>query len=275
MVATYFAAGGSIAGPPGPQGPQGPAGPAGQNGADGAAGAQGAQGPIGPTGAQGPAGAPGGSVAWRGTWAAGTLYNPRDGVTYDGSSYVQANASATSTGERPDLTPAVWQLIAAKGATGANGTNGATGATGPAGASLSVLGGTAYQPNTSDPQPVLAASAGFASDLTVVAGASLPAFTFTAPASGRIKVNITGQVFQSSNFRYVGFRLSGATAVPCLPERSVSLNAPGQIDGAVVVTGLTPGGTYTFTPAGYNFSGSGWTASQSTNLDALSYVVEG
>ena len=127
-------------GQPGPAGPQGPAGPkgdpgnqgpAGAQGAPGAAGAQGAQGPQGPIG---PAGAPGGSVAWRGAYAAGTVYAERDGVAHLGNSYVNVSAVG-SVGVAPvdGASSATWQLIAKKGTDGAAGAQGPQGPQGPQG----------------------------------------------------------------------------------------------------------------------------------------------
>lgn len=66
----------------------------------------------------------------RGVWASGVTYNPRDSVSYQGSSYV---ALRTSTNAPPTVKFA-WQLLAARGAAGPAGATGATGNGGPAGA---------------------------------------------------------------------------------------------------------------------------------------------
>ena len=87
-------------------------------------------------------------IVWQGTWSATTPYVKSDAVFYAGSSYV---ARDSSTGQRPDLNPSHWDLMAEegtagpqgpigptgiqgpKGDTGAAGTNGTTGAQGPQG----------------------------------------------------------------------------------------------------------------------------------------------
>jgi hypothetical protein len=137
-----------IAGPTGPQGPEGadgatgPAGAAGPQGAQGnpgATGPQGAPGSTGPAGAQGPQGVPGPAgqaVNWRGAWSSASTYNPYDGVSYNGSSYV-AIASSTNI-PPPDVSH--WELIAQAGATGPTGATGPAGPTGPTGAASTVPG---------------------------------------------------------------------------------------------------------------------------------------
>jgi hypothetical protein len=135
-------------GPPGAQGPQGVPGPQGPVGADGATGATGpagapgptgnpgpqgatgATGATGPTGPTGPQGVPGPSVVWRGNWTSAATYNPNDGVSYNGSSYV---AIATNVNNPPDTHPTEWQLIAQQGAVGPTGPQGVIGPAGPTG----------------------------------------------------------------------------------------------------------------------------------------------
>lgn len=156
-------------GPEGPQGPQGVPGEDGAPGADGADGAPGADGEPGivwlgdwsgvPTYQVGEAVHWQGSayiakainqdevpslfpgtwdllaskgdtgVNWLGDWDDAVGYNPLDGVTHLGSSYVAILPNIDD--EPPNAT--YWQIIAAKGDTGATGATGATGDTGPAG----------------------------------------------------------------------------------------------------------------------------------------------
>jgi hypothetical protein len=65
----------------------------------------------------GPAG-----LTWKGEWAAGTKYKPRDAVAFQGSSYV---AIFGTTGSQPPN--ANWMLLAAKGDPGTAGTTGPKG----------------------------------------------------------------------------------------------------------------------------------------------------
>ncbi len=96
----------AIPGAPGAQGPQGP---------NGLSGSPGAAGPTGPTGLQGPQGPSGGSTNWRGTWNSGASYNAIDAVAYNGSSYI---ALSTNVNAQPDISPGIWQLLAAAGTSG-------------------------------------------------------------------------------------------------------------------------------------------------------------
>src|SRR6185295_9936430 len=94
-----------------------------------AQGAQGLPGPIGSAGQPGlpgAAGPPGPSgITWRGAWSETTAYQVRDGVTYNGSSYVLTGIDAHGLQE--------WQLLAEQGLPGAPGPKGATGPQGPPG----------------------------------------------------------------------------------------------------------------------------------------------
>ena len=67
-------------------------------------------------------------LTWQGQWSAGSSYQPRDAVVYQGSSYLALFASVGSTPPNPN-----WMLLAAGGAKGDTGQPGATGATGPTG----------------------------------------------------------------------------------------------------------------------------------------------
>jgi len=134
-----------VPGPVGPQGatgPDGAVGPPGSTGPQGVKGDPGSTGPTGPPGSTGPAGPagpqgvpgdPGEAVTWRGNWSAAATYNPLDGVSYQGSSYV-AVASNTNA---PPPNVQYWELVAQAGATGPQGP---TGPTGPPGANSTVPG---------------------------------------------------------------------------------------------------------------------------------------
>jgi hypothetical protein len=65
----------------------------------------------------------------RGAWASGVMYNPRDSVSYAGSSYVALLRNTNA----PPTVKYTWQLLAARGATGATGVAGNRGAVGPTG----------------------------------------------------------------------------------------------------------------------------------------------
>lgn len=153
-------------GPAGAQGPQGIAGPQGPTGADGATGATGPAGSAGPTGNPGPAGAQGPtgatgpagptgpqgvagpSVTWRGAWSSAATYNPNDGISYNGNSYV---ALSTNSNNPPPST--AWQLIAQQGAVGPQGPIGNTGPQGPTGAASTVPGPQGPTGATGPPGP--------------------------------------------------------------------------------------------------------------------------
>jgi hypothetical protein len=129
-------------GPAGPQGLPGVAGATGAQGVPGAMGAQGLQGPAGPAGpvgATGPAGANGTNgvngtpgLMWEGAWSSATSYAVNDAVSFSGTSYLSLEAN--NLGQRPDLFPADWAVLAQAGSAGAAGAVGATGATGATGA---------------------------------------------------------------------------------------------------------------------------------------------
>ncbi len=129
------------AGPTGPQGLQGVAGTAGAQGVPGTTGATGPQGATGATGAAGPMGTAGENgtnglngtpgLAWQGAWSSATSYAVNDAVSYGGTSYLSVVVG--NVGQRPDLYPAAWSVLAQAGAAGATGATGATGAAGAAG----------------------------------------------------------------------------------------------------------------------------------------------
>lgn len=68
-------------------------------------------------------------LTWQGQWSAGSSYQPRDAVVYQGSSYLALFASVGSAPPNPN-----WMLLAAAGAKGDTGQPGSTGATGATGA---------------------------------------------------------------------------------------------------------------------------------------------
>jgi hypothetical protein len=74
-------------------------------------------------------------VAWQGAWSSAVNYALHDTVSYSGTSYLSLYAN--NLGQRPDLAPSSWAVLAqagTAGATGPAGATGAVGATGPAGA---------------------------------------------------------------------------------------------------------------------------------------------
>jgi len=94
-------------------------------GSDGAQGLPGDKGDQGDAGAAGPAG-----ITWRGTWSGATAYVLRDGVTFNGTSYV---CTAGNTNQQPP-NASYWDVLAAKGSDGAQGLPGDKGDQGDAGA---------------------------------------------------------------------------------------------------------------------------------------------
>jgi len=129
------------AGEAGPQGLPGFAGSAGAQGLTGATGATGLQGATGAQGVAGPAGAAGANgtngangtpgLVWEGVWSSATSYAVDDAVSYGGASYLSVTAG--NVGQRPDLYPANWAVLAQVGAVGATGATGAAGTAGAAG----------------------------------------------------------------------------------------------------------------------------------------------
>ena len=89
--------------------------------AQGSPGSQGAQGFLGPQGAQGAIG-----LNWLGDWIP-NVYDLRDAVYYDGSSYVCIASTVGTEPITPDSNSACWKLLASKGDTGLQGPIGATG----------------------------------------------------------------------------------------------------------------------------------------------------
>ncbi|MBB5344033.1 DNRLRE domain-containing protein [Tunturibacter empetritectus] len=145
---------------------QGAAGATGAVGATGAQGTAGGQGPQGVAGPAGPAGAVG--VTFRGAWTGAVSYHTNDVVSFGGSTYL---ATTGSVGSEPDLSPAVWAVLAQ---------NGSAGATGPAGAAASVSVGT-----------VTTGGAGTQASVTNVGSGSAAVLNFTIP-QGAAGANGTG-----------------------------------------------------------------------------------
>jgi hypothetical protein len=145
---------------------QGAAGAAGANGATGAQGVPGIQGSQGVAGPAGPAGAVG--VTYRGPWGAAVTYHSNDVVGFGGATYL---ATAGSVGSEPDITPAMWAVLAQ---------NGSAGATGPVGAAASVSVGT-----------VTTGAAGTQASVTNSGTTSTAVLNFTIP-QGAAGANGTG-----------------------------------------------------------------------------------
>jgi hypothetical protein len=118
-----------IAGTAGGQGIPGATGAAGLQGATGAMGAAGSVGPAGANGTNGLSGTPG--LLWAGAWSSAMSYAVNDAVSYGGASYLSVVAG--NVGQRPDLYPSAWAVLAQMGTAGAAGTTGITGAQGVAG----------------------------------------------------------------------------------------------------------------------------------------------
>ena len=118
-----------LAGTAGAQGIPGSIGSTGLQGATGASGVSGAMGPEGSNGANGLNGTPG--LTWLGAWSSAMNYAVNDGVSYGGASYLSVVVG--NLGQRPDLYPTAWAVLAQEGAAGAAGAMGATGPSGVAG----------------------------------------------------------------------------------------------------------------------------------------------
>ena len=101
----------------------------GTTGPKGDTGATGAKGDTGSAGATGATGDPG--LNWRGTYNSQTNYAVRDGVFYNGSSYVSLQAG--NVGNTPGSAGVTqWSLLAQAGANGAEGAPGTAGSNGAA-----------------------------------------------------------------------------------------------------------------------------------------------
>jgi hypothetical protein len=118
-----------VAGSAGGQGIQGATGAQGIQGATGATGTAGAMGSAGTNGTNGAAGTPG--MQWEGAWASGANYGLDDAVSYGGNSYLSLTTG--NVGQRPDISPGSWAVLAQQGAAGVAGAVGSAGATGAAG----------------------------------------------------------------------------------------------------------------------------------------------
>ena len=118
-----------LAGTAGAQGLTGTTGATGPQGAAGATGVTGAMGPAGTNGTNGLNGTPG--LTWLGAWGSSVSYAVNDAVSYGGTSYLSVVAG--NVGQRPDLYPAAWAVLAQQGVAGAAGPAGAAGAAGVAG----------------------------------------------------------------------------------------------------------------------------------------------
>jgi hypothetical protein len=101
----------------------------GPKGADGADGADGAPGQDGQPGADGAPGADGVGFTFRGEWNAGSMYQPNEVVTFNGTSYI----FVTGGGDEETSDTTAWAPLAAQGADGTAGADGAPGADGAKG----------------------------------------------------------------------------------------------------------------------------------------------
>ncbi|MDM8548402.1 hypothetical protein QUF61_18070, partial [Candidatus Venteria ishoeyi] len=96
------------------------------NGADGAPGKPGAAGAAGTPGLEGAPGLDGlPGLSWKGTWDTAVVYNSRDAVNYNGSSYI--SIQDTNQNNEPPAA-GFWDTLAVKGTAGAAGIAGAAGA---------------------------------------------------------------------------------------------------------------------------------------------------
>jgi collagen type VII alpha len=118
-----------VAGAAGSQGIPGATGVTGLQGATGATGLAGSVGPAGTNGINGLNGTPG--LMWEAAWSSATSYAVNDAVSYAGASYLSLLAG--NVGQRPDLYPSAWAVLAQAGDVGAAGPAGVTGAAGIAG----------------------------------------------------------------------------------------------------------------------------------------------
>ncbi len=119
----------------GDQGLQGLKGDKGETGEQGIQGIQGIQGVKGESGEQGIQGTQGDTgdqgLNWIGEWQPGESYLTKDGVQYEGSSYICVVAHDSIASAPPPSTS--WDLVASKGDIGAAGEQGVQGDTGAAG----------------------------------------------------------------------------------------------------------------------------------------------
>lgn len=99
----------------------------GGTGADGPQGPTGPQGPVGPTGPDGPVG-----FVWAGRWNTSTVYQARDVVTYNSSTYYLLDPIGFANASPVDY-PDNWEPLAMGGYTGPAGPQGPQGDPGPAG----------------------------------------------------------------------------------------------------------------------------------------------
>lgn len=78
-----------------------------------------------------------------------------------------------------------------------------------------------------------------------------PVVTFTAPASGKVTVDITGDLWNTTaNHAILDFRLSGPTTRTAIIGSALKVYGVNGVRATArtVVSGLTPGGAYTLTP---------------------------
>ncbi|WP_191242656.1 hypothetical protein [Amycolatopsis deserti] len=146
----------------------------------------------------GPAG-----LTWKGEWAPGAAYQPRDAVLYQGSSYI---AIFPSTGSAPPNSN--WMLLAAKGDKGDQGEAGAVGAAGPAGpAGPRGEKGEKGDPGTPGVSDAYQATQ---SGTTNVTTADVPIVSLSLPAGNYVlQGKVSVEQDNASGFTYGTCRLEG------------------------------------------------------------------
>lgn len=142
---------GIVKGDTGAQGALGPVGPAGAPGAKGDIGLQGSPGEPGIRGVDGVIGA-----AWRGSWAASTVYLVNDIVRVNGAQF-RCVIAHTSTDVPPQVASpgANWFLVVQDGVNGTSGLDGINGIPGPAGSGVFVALNGALPPAGTAPNQIV------------------------------------------------------------------------------------------------------------------------
>ncbi|MFD4191946.1 hypothetical protein [Amycolatopsis thermoflava] len=146
----------------------------------------------------GPAG-----LTWKGEWAPGAAYQPRDAVLYQGSSYI---AIFPSTGSAPPNSN--WMLLAAKGDKGDRGEAGAVGAAGPAGPAGPV-GPQGEKGDPGTPGVSDAYQAGQSGTMNVT-GAAVPIVSLNLPPGNYVlQGKVSVEQDDASSFTYGNCQLEG------------------------------------------------------------------
>jgi hypothetical protein len=259
----------------GATGATGPAGPQGAPGVNGLNGATGATGPAGAAGLNGTNGTPG--LVWQGAWSSSGNYAVNDAVSYGGTSYLSLTAS--NMGQRPDLYPASWAVLAAAGAAGAAGATGATGATGPQGpaGATGVAGATGATGATGavgmNFRGVWSAAAGYAVNDSVTFGGA----TYLAVAAGNNQEpDLYPQVWTvlaaagatgPAGVQGAAATVSVGTVTTLAPGAAATVNNSGTAQAAVLNFGIPQGA------AGSGSSSGGTTSTSSGSYAAMFHAV--